>query len=159
MSQPPFIRRAMPHDRDQLSVQVKALAIHHGYDPDAITPQNVAEHFLTPGLPLIVLVAMQAGEVMAGYAAASPTQESGYAAQGFYLSDLYVDPAQRKSGIGRALLCAMAAETRRAGRDHMWWSVDGRNDAADRWYRALADVRVPSITFALTRDRIRGHGR
>jgi ribosomal protein S18 acetylase RimI-like enzyme len=146
------IRRAAASDRDALCAEVKALATHHGYEPDGITPENVAAHFLAPGLPLVVLVAELTGGGLAGYAAASPTHESGFASQGFYLSDLHVDPAHRKAGIGRALLAAMAAEARRAGREHLWWSVDGRNEAADRWYRAIANVRAPSIVYALTLD-------
>ena len=145
-----MIRRAVPPDRDGLCALVKALATHHGYDPGSITQRNVAEHFLAPGLPMVVLVAEAPDGRLAGYAAASPTHESGYASQGFYLSDLYVDVAHRKAGLGRALLAAMAAETKRAGREHMWWGVDGRNEAAERWYRSIANVAVPSIVFALT---------
>lgn len=146
------IRRAQPGDRDELWRQVKALATHHGYDPGSITPQNVAAHFLAPGLPMVVLVAAAPDGTLAGYAAASPTHESGYASQGFYLSDLYVDATHRGAGLGRALLAAMAAETRRAGREHMWWGVDGANGKADEWYRAIANVRVPSTVYALTLD-------
>jgi ribosomal protein S18 acetylase RimI-like enzyme len=146
------IRRALPADRDQLCRQVKALATHHGYDPASITPQNVAEHFLARALPMVVLVAQMPDGSLAGYAAASPTHESGYASQGFYLSDLHVDAAHRKAGIGRALLAAMAAETKRAGRQHMWWGVDAANETAEKWYRAIANVRVPSTVFALTLD-------
>ena len=144
------IRRAVPADRDELCRQVKALATHHGYDPGSITPQNVAAHFLAPDLPMVVLVARMPEGDLAGYAAASPTQESGYASQGFYLSDLHVDVGHRKAGIGRALLAAMAAETRRAGRQHMWWGVDAANETAEKWYRSIANVRVPSTVFALT---------
>ena len=146
------IRKARLADRDALYRQVRALATHHGYDPASITPANVVAHFLAPGLPMVVLVAQFPDGSLVGYAAASPTHESGYASPGFYLSDLYVDEANRKSGIGRALLAAMAAETKRAGREHMWWGVDARNDAAEKWYRAIANVRVPSTVFALTLD-------
>lgn len=152
MSRPFTIRRAVPSDRDALFAQVRALARHHGYDPDAITPENVAAHFLAPDLPMVVLLATTADGAVAGYAAASPTQESGYASQGFYLSDLHVYPAHRKAGIGRALLAAMAAETKRAGREHLWWTVDRNNAAADDWYRTIANIRVPVTAFALTLD-------
>lgn len=144
------IRRAVPADGDGLCVHVKALATHHGYDPGSITPENVAAHFLAPDLPMVVLVAQMPDEGLVGYAAASPTHESGYASPGFYLSDLYVDEAHRKAGIGRALLAAMAAEAKRAGRQHLWWGVDGANEAAERWYRAIANISVPSTVFALT---------
>ena len=152
MSASVTIRRALPGDRDELCRQVRALATHHGYDPGSITPQNVAAHFLAPGLPMVVLVAAAPDAALAGYAAASPTHESGFASPGFYLSDLHVDAARRGAGLGRALLAAMAAEARRAGRQHLWWTVDAANGTAETWYRAIADVRVPSTVFALTRD-------
>ncbi|MDN2582422.1 GNAT family N-acetyltransferase [Aquibium sp. ELW1220] len=152
MTGPFAIRRAGPADRDELYRQVKALATHHGYDPGAITPQNVAAHFLAPDLPMVVLVAAAPDGAIAGYAAASPTHESGYASPGFYLSDLHVDAEHRGAGLGRALLAAMAAETRRAGRQHIWWGVDTANHAAETWYRSIANVRVPSTVFALTLD-------
>jgi ribosomal protein S18 acetylase RimI-like enzyme len=147
------IRRAVAADRDGLCRHVRALAAHHGYDPASVTLRNVAEHFLAPGLPMVVLVAELADATLAGYAAASPTHESGYASPGFYLSDLHVEAANRKMGIGRALIAAMAAETRRAGREHLWWQVDRSNEAAERWYRAVASFTAPMTVFALFSER------
>ena len=56
---------------------------------------------------------------------------------GLYLEDLFVRPAQRAHGIGRALLRALAriAEQRDCGR--MEWAVLDWNEPALRFYKSL----------------------
>src|SRR5262245_19513069 len=56
---------------------------------------------------------------------------------GLYLEDLFVRPAQRAHGIGRALLRALArvAEARGCGR--MEWAVLDWNEPALRFYQSL----------------------
>ena len=56
---------------------------------------------------------------------------------GLYLEDLFVRPAQRKHGIGRALLRALAriASQRDCGR--MEWAVLDWNEPALRFYKSL----------------------
>ena len=56
---------------------------------------------------------------------------------GLYLEDLFVRPAQRKHGIGRALLRALAriASQRDCGR--MEWAVLDWNEPALRFYKTL----------------------
>jgi GNAT superfamily N-acetyltransferase len=56
---------------------------------------------------------------------------------GLYLEDLFVRPAQRAHGIGRALLRALAriAEARQCGR--MEWAVLDWNEPALKFYKSL----------------------
>ena len=56
---------------------------------------------------------------------------------GLYLEDLFVRPAQRSNGIGRALLRALArvAQDRDCGR--MEWAVLDWNEPALRFYQSL----------------------
>jgi GNAT superfamily N-acetyltransferase len=56
---------------------------------------------------------------------------------GLYLEDLFVRPAQRKHGIGRALLRELAriAQKRNCGR--MEWAVLDWNEPALRFYKSL----------------------
>lgn len=55
-----------------------------------------------------------------------------------YLDDLYVDPAHRGRGIGRALVRAVAQEGRRRGWANLRWLADAGNASAVRLYDALA---------------------
>ena len=56
---------------------------------------------------------------------------------GLYLEDLFVRPAQRKHGIGRALLRALARIATERGCGRMEWAVLDWNEPALRFYKSL----------------------
>ncbi|WP_278263403.1 GNAT family N-acetyltransferase [Nocardia sp. AG03] len=56
---------------------------------------------------------------------------------GIYLEDLYVRPAARGSGLGRALVAALAAEAVRHGYSRVSWSVLTWNTPSIAFYEAL----------------------
>ena len=56
---------------------------------------------------------------------------------GIYLEDLYVRPAYRGRGLGKALLAALAAEAVRAGHARLEWAVLDWNTPAVEFYRSL----------------------
>lgn len=56
---------------------------------------------------------------------------------GLYLEDLYVTPASRGSGVGRALLTHLARTAVERGCGRMEWSVLDWNQPAIDFYRAL----------------------
>lgn len=67
------------------------------------------------------------------------------------LEDLYVEPARRGSGVGLALMRALAAEAKRAGCTRFEWQVLDWNAPAIAFYeklgaRVLPEWRVVRIT-------------
>ena len=62
--------------------------------------------------PEFEVILAEGGNGAVGYALYFDSYEPTYAARGLYLADLYVDQAFRRQGIGRALLAAVAAESR-----------------------------------------------
>jgi GNAT superfamily N-acetyltransferase len=54
-----------------------------------------------------------------------------------YLEDLFVDPAQRGRGVGRALVEALVAEGRGAGWSSVHW-ITAQDNPARSLYRAVA---------------------
>jgi GNAT superfamily N-acetyltransferase len=56
---------------------------------------------------------------------------------GIYLEDLYVQPAQRGRGLGRALLVELAAECVRQGYGRLEWAVLDWNAPSIGFYRSL----------------------
>jgi GNAT superfamily N-acetyltransferase len=56
---------------------------------------------------------------------------------GLYLEDLFVRPAQRSHGIGRALLRALARVAKERGCGRMEWAVLDWNEPALRFYKSL----------------------
>ena len=58
-----------------------------------------------------------------------------------YLQDLFVEPAARGSGAGRALIEAVAAKARLHGADRLYWTTQADNAAARQLYDRLARTR------------------
>lgn len=72
-----------------------------------------------------------------GYALFTESYEPAFAARGLYLADLYVRPEARRSGAGRALVQAVAAEAGRRERSFVWWTSLAANAEAHAFYAAL----------------------
>jgi GNAT superfamily N-acetyltransferase len=74
---------------------------------------------------------------------------------GIYLEDLYVQPAHRGAGIGRALLAALAAVCVERGLGRLeWWVLDW-NTPSIGFYRALGAIAMDEWTvFRLDGDAL-----
>ncbi|PRX49079.1 L-amino acid N-acyltransferase YncA [Prauserella shujinwangii] len=75
---------------------------------------------------------------------------------GIYLEDLYVRPAHRGSGLGRALLAALAEECVARGYARLeWWVLDW-NAPAIGFYQSIGAVPMDEWTvFRLTDEPLR----
>jgi GNAT superfamily N-acetyltransferase len=70
---------------------------------------------------------------------------------GIYLEDLYVRPALRGQGVGRALLAALARLAKERGCGRLEWSVLDWNESAIGFYKRLGAVPMNEWTvFRLT---------
>lgn len=58
-----------------------------------------------------------------------------------YLQDLFVDPAARGTGAGRALIEAVAQKAREHGADRLYWLTQHDNATARQLYDRLAKTR------------------
>jgi len=65
---------------------------------------------------------------------------------GIYLEDLYVQPAQRGRGLGRALLAALARECAQHDYARLEWSVLDWNEPSIAFYRTLGAVGMEEWT-------------
>ena len=65
---------------------------------------------------------------------------------GLYLEDLYVQPAHRGGGTGRALLATLAAECGRRGLARLEWAVLDWNEPSIGFYRSLGAVEMDEWT-------------
>jgi GNAT superfamily N-acetyltransferase len=90
-----------------------------------------------------------------GYALFFPTFSSFLASRGVWLEDLYVRPAHRGVGVGRALLAAVAAHARDAGSQRLEWTALDWNEPALRFYRGLGAATMGEwVNHRLTGDRL-----
>ena len=86
-----------------------------------------------------------------GYAVTFPIFSTFLGRSGLYLEDLYIRPAFRHRGYGRALLEHLAREANRRGCPRLDWNVLAWNAAAIRFYESLGatmlrDNRVCRLT-------------
>ena len=65
---------------------------------------------------------------------------------GLYLEDLYVQPAHRGAGIGRALLARLAGVCAERGLARLEWAVLDWNEPSIGFYRALGAVLMDDWT-------------
>ena len=65
---------------------------------------------------------------------------------GLYLEDLYVQPAHRGAGIGRALLARLAAVCAERGLARLEWAVLDWNEPSIGFYRSLGAVLMDEWT-------------
>jgi len=105
------------------------------------------------------LFVKKAAETVIGYAGGRPV---GYAMffqtfstflglPGMYLEDLYVEPACRRHGYGRALLAHLAAIAVERGYGRLEWSVLDWNEPSIAFYKALGARPMDDWTvFRLT---------
>lgn len=89
---------------------------------------------------------------LVGYALYCDAYETGYAACGYYLCDIFVEPALRRQGIGRLLMASVARLARDNDRSFVWWASKEWNNEAQAFYDTLGAVSEPVVAHALVFD-------
>ena len=131
------IRPATCADAPLIATLVRELADYEKLLPDAkATAADFLRELEAPNPVIHVLIAEWDGEP-AGFALYFFNFSTFVGRPGLYLEDLFVKPALRSHGIGRALLRALAriAKERNCGR--MEWAVLDWNEPALRFYKTL----------------------
>ena len=123
-----------------------ALNRHEGRGPRAFTPAIVRRDAFGPRAAFRVVVAEIGGRVV-GYASFLPGYNSDIAVPELWMLDLFVIPAARGRGLGRALVRTVARETVRRGFTCLEWGVRDDNTRARRFYRRLG-ARIGSARIA-----------
>jgi GNAT superfamily N-acetyltransferase len=107
-----------------------------------VTPETLQPHLFGPRPVAEALVGEVQGQVVAF--ALFFTNFSTFLGQpGLYLEDLYVQPAHRRTGLGRALLQRLAALAVQRGCGRFEWSVLDWNAGAIDFYRRLGAKVMP----------------
>lgn len=97
---------------------------------------------LDPAVPMFCRMAVHGGRID-GFALCVLHEGSWVAGPICYLEDLFVDPAARQRGIGRALIEDLSALGKGRGWSRLYWHADGGNANARRLY----DSFVPADKF------------
>jgi GNAT superfamily N-acetyltransferase len=149
------IESAKPADAAQILRFIQALAEYEKLSHACVaTEDSLRESLFGPRPAAEVLIAYWSGQP-AGFAVFFPNYSTFLAQPGLYLEDLFVDPALRGKGIGKALLTRLAqlAVERNCGR--LEWSVLDWNQPAIDFYRAAGAVPMDQWTiFRLTGESL-----
>jgi GNAT superfamily N-acetyltransferase len=141
------IRPARAEDAESLAALVRELNGHQGDPTDRSDPATIRRDGFGDPRRFEAVIAEVEGRSI-GYALFLPAFESGYALAGLYVADLYVAPAHRRRGVGRALMAALAAEARARGLGFLWWVSRTWNHDAHAFFRQVAAVEEPVVAFA-----------
>jgi len=134
---PPVIRAATREDVPALLAMFAELAEYEHLEDLLVADERRLGAALFGERPAAeALIAEHGGEI-AGYAVFFPTFSSFLAIRGIWLEDLFVRPAHRRAGIGRALLATVAATLRARGGERLEWSALDWNELALGFYRGL----------------------
>lgn len=131
------IRPATRADAPTIANLVRELADYEKLlDEAKATPEDFLRELESPNPVIRVLIAEWNG-TPAGFALYFFNFSTFVGRPGLYLEDLFVRPAQRKHGIGRALLRELARIAKERGCGRMEWAVLDWNEPALRFYQSL----------------------
>ncbi len=142
------IRPAVPADADVLMRLIDGLNEHVGAPVGKLTRDLLLRDALCETPHFTVIVAEVDG-IVGGYATWCDTYETEHATAGFYMNDLYVDPAFRRHGLARRLVARVAAECRRQGHGFVWWTQEPNNAEAAGFYASIGSQSELMVAHAL----------
>jgi GNAT superfamily N-acetyltransferase len=141
-----MIRPARPQDVPAIHRLIRELADYEkSLDQVTATEDDLRRSLFADQPAIFAHVAEQAGAV-AGFALWFLNYSTWLGQHGMYLEDLYVTPALRGSGLGRALLAELARICVQRGYGRLeWWVLDW-NEPARGFYRSLGAVAMDEWT-------------
>jgi GNAT superfamily N-acetyltransferase len=150
------IRAAAPADVPAILRFVRELA-EFEREPDAVEAKEADLHAALFGeSPAAEAVLAEVGSEAVGFALFFHNFSTWTGRRGLYLEDLYVTPAARGQGVGRALLRHLAQLAVARGCARFEWSVLDWNAPAIAIYRAIGAVGIEDWTVQrLSGDALR----
>lgn len=131
------IRPATPADAGTIAALVRELADYEKLLHEARATDADFRRELTAENPVIHVLIAEWDAQPVGFALYFFNFSTFVGRRGLYLEDLFVRPALRGKGVGRALLRALARIARERDCGRMEWAVLDWNEPALRFYRSL----------------------
>lgn len=138
MGLPFTIRAARPDDVGDILRLIQGLADYEKLRHECVaTEEELSRTLFTPAHGGAEVLLGEVGEVVVGFALFFHNYSTFLAKPGIYLEDLFVEPAHRGLGIGKALLKRLAKLAVERGCGRLEWSVLDWNKPAIDFYVAL----------------------
>ena len=143
MNAPVLVRSGTPGDVDEIFRLIGALASYERLSGDVTgTPERLRQHLFGPRPYAEVLIAERDRRTI-GFALFFHTYSTFRTAPCLYLEDLFVDPAERRHGVGTALLAELARLARERECVRLEWSVLDWNAPAITFYERQGAAVLP----------------
>jgi GNAT superfamily N-acetyltransferase len=144
--------RIVPITKSELETLLPLIAAYQRFyeveEIDGERNRAFFRRFLSPSEDGMLLGAWD-GKQLAGYACLYWHFTSLVPAETVLMNDLYVDPAARGKGVGRALIEASAAVARERGAHHLEWATAPDNTTAQRLYDSTGAQRSEWIEYEM----------
>ena len=132
-----MIRPAIPADVPVIAKLIRDLAAYERLPHELVLDEaNLREHLFGPRPYAEVLMAEANGKPV-GFALFFHNYSTFRGKPGIYLEDLFVEPAHRGAGHGKALLKALAKLAVERECDRVQWSVLNWNEPSIAFYKSL----------------------
>jgi len=137
------IRPAAPADVPELLRLIHELAEYEKLADMAVGTAPMLHAALFGARPAAEAMVAERGGRAVGFALYFTTFSTFLCKPGLYLEDLFVEPAHRGAGIGKALLARLAQLAAERGCGRLEWRVLDWNEPSIRFYRSLGAVLLP----------------
>ena len=160
MTTPFTLRPAAPADLPAIVGLIRELAdFEHLSHLVVVTPESLKPHLFGDKPAAEAVVAEVQGRVVA-FALFFTNFSTFLGRPGLYLEDLYVQPAHRGAGLGKALLQHLGALAVERGCGRFEWSVLDWNENAIRFYEKMGATVMPDWRICrVTGEALAGFGR
>jgi GNAT superfamily N-acetyltransferase len=140
------VRPARPGDEADILAMIRALAAYERAADQVETSLDDLTTALFGPSPAVHVHLAEHDDQVVGMALSYVTFSTWTGRHGIWLEDLFVVPAARGRGAGRALLAELAAECVRHGYRRLEWSVLDWNTPSLEFYRSLGATPMDEWT-------------
>jgi GNAT superfamily N-acetyltransferase len=140
------VREASAEDVPLILTFIRELADYERLSHEVVATEDSLQEWLFGEKPVAEVLIAEHGAEAVGFALFFHSFSTFLGRPGIYLEDLYVRPAFRGRGMGKAMLVHLAklAEVRGCGR--LEWSVLDWNEPSIRFYESLGAVAMDDWT-------------
>lgn len=140
------LRAATVADVPQILTYIAELAVFEALADQAVATEALLTEQLFGARPAAEVVMADVDGAPAGFALFFHSFSTFLGRRGLYLEDLFVRPAFRGQGVGRALMVHLAALALERDCGRFEWSVLDWNEGAIRFYRGLGAAGMEGWT-------------
>jgi GNAT superfamily N-acetyltransferase len=140
------VREASADDVPLILTLIGELAEYERLSHEVVATEDSLQEWLFGDKPVAEVLIAESGTEAAGFALFFHSFSTFLGRPGIYLEDLYVRPAFRGRGMGKAMLVHLAKLARERGCGRLEWSVLDWNEPSIRFYASLGAVAMNDWT-------------